>query len=258
MSNYLVIKTTLCIYILTTIVHLFLLTLSNGRSLIGLTMIIPLLSVFLMQKIGASLPIVYSFAFKKPKWNWLLASIVMPILMGGSIHYYFLYTNRGTFLVTNIADLFPLLIIGLTISTFSALLEEIVWRGNFHFYLRQYYGLWQTACITGAIWSLWHLPIALFYKSYNMPLLGLIIYLLLLYGISLILSLFREYGQSIMPVAILHGMLNVFFLSDGYQMSVSLDVQEGVKGAIILLLFVCFFLSRHIFVTYTIKRRILQ
>ncbi|MFJ7646984.1 CPBP family intramembrane glutamic endopeptidase [Lysinibacillus sp. NPDC097279] len=249
MSNYLVIKTTLCIYILTTIVHLFLLTFSNGRSLIGLTMIIPLLSVFLMQKIGASLPIVYSFAFKKPKWNWLLASIVMPILMGGSIHYYFLYTNRGTFLVTNIADLFPLLIIGLTISTFSALLEEIVWRGNFHFYLRQYYGLWQTACITGAIWSLWHLPIAL---------LGVIIYLLLLYGISLILSLFREYGQSIMPVAILHGLMNVFFLSDGYQMSISLDVQEGVKSAIILLLFVCFFLSRHIFVTYTIKRRILQ
>ncbi|MGE7840449.1 CPBP family intramembrane glutamic endopeptidase [Lysinibacillus sp. NPDC093712] len=107
-----------------------------------------------------------------------------------------------------------IVIIGLTISAFSALLEEVVWRGNIHFYLRQQYSLWQTACITGAIWSLWHLPIALFYKSYSMPFIGVTIYLLLLYGISLVLSMFREYGLSIMPVAILHGMMNVFYLSD--------------------------------------------
>lgn len=56
--------------------------------------------------------------------------------------------------------------IGLTIATISALVEEIVWRGYYHVQLRKSYSIHHTATIGACIWSVWHLPIAIFYKGY--------------------------------------------------------------------------------------------
>ncbi|QDQ03088.1 hypothetical protein FOH38_23030 [Lysinibacillus fusiformis] len=67
----------------------------------------------------------------------------------------------------------------------------------FHYYLRKQYGLWSTACVTAVIWSIWHLPIALFYKSYATPGITSFVYLLLLCMLSILLTLIREYGKSI-------------------------------------------------------------
>jgi len=133
-----------------------------------------------------------------------------------------------------------LFLIGLTISTGSALLEEIVWRGNFHVYLRQRYSFWSTAILTGVGWSLWHLPIAVLYKPYRMPAVGIPAYLLLLFVLSIVLSIIRELGQSIVPVATFHGMMNVFYLGDGQSMTVSPDNQEIVKCLVIILFLVLF------------------
>lgn len=138
---------------------------------------------------------------------------------------------------------------GLTISSFSALLEEVVWRGNFHYYFRKKYGMWTIAYITAVIWSIWHLPIALLYKPYATPEITSIIYLLLLFILSILLTMIREYGKSIVPVAIMYGMINVFYLSEG-QLSVAIDGQEMLKAiGMLLALIVCTLLIRHKFVT---------
>ncbi|WP_336634795.1 hypothetical protein [Lysinibacillus fusiformis] len=54
------------------------------------------------------------------------------------------------------------------------------------------------------------------------------------------LSIIREVGQSIVPVAIFHGMMNVFYLGDGQRMTVSPDNQEIVKCLVIILLLFLF------------------
>lgn len=73
------------------------------------------------------------------------------------------------------------------------------------------YSLIQTAIITASLWSLWHLPVALFYKNYELWFVGILSYLSLLFILSIILTYTREYGRSVLPPAILHGMFNVFF-----------------------------------------------
>ncbi|MGE7093623.1 CPBP family glutamic-type intramembrane protease [Lysinibacillus sp. NPDC048646] len=203
MKKHIVLFTTIYIYIITIISHLFLYQCENGRSLVGLTMLIPLFSVFLLQKIMMKQPIIHTFSVIKPSWKWLLVSIFLPIFMGFSYHTYIRITYSESFLFTDFTEFLLLLFMGLTISSFSALLEEVVWRGNFHYYFRKKYGMWTTAYITAVIWSIWHLPIALLYKPYATPEITSIIYLLLLFILSILLTMIREYGKSIVPVAIM-------------------------------------------------------
>ncbi len=201
MKNYVLLRTMFCIYSLTVLTHYFLTFLEHGRAFF-VTMIIPLLSVIIVQKIFTKLPILSTFSFTKPKWSWLLASIFIPFLLGLLVHSYFYLTHHPSFLIITPSQLSMLLLIGLTISTGLALLEVVVWRGNFHVYLRQRYSFWSTATLTGVGWSLWHLPIVVLYKPYMMPAVGIPAYLLHLFVLSIVLSIIREVGQSIVPVAI--------------------------------------------------------
>ncbi|WP_230874951.1 CPBP family intramembrane glutamic endopeptidase [Lysinibacillus cavernae] len=246
MKNYFLLTTTLCLYSLTLVTHYFLTFLENGRAFLGVTMVIPLVSVVLVQKIFAKMSILPTFSISKPTWPWLLASIFIPFSLGIILHFYFYVTHHDSFLIKTPFQLIFLSVIGLTISTGSAFLEEIVWRGNYHVSLRQRFSFGSTAFIIGVLWSFWHLPIALIYKLYILPGVGIPSYLVLLFVLSLVLSIVREYGQSIIPVAIFHGMMNVFYLSEGQHMTVSIEKQELIKC---LMLTVVFFLLCHRFVT---------
>jgi len=253
MKKNVLLMTTFCLYSLTFLTHYFFTFFEQRRAFLGTTMVIPLLSVILIQKIFARLPVLSTFSFTKPTWSWLLTSIFIPFSLGLLLHSYFYLTHHDSFLFKTPFQLIMLLLIGLTISTGSALLEEIVWRGNFHVYLRQHYSFWLTAFLIGLLWSFWHLPIALLYKPYIMPTVGISAYLLLLVVLSLVLSIIREWGQSIVPVAVFHGMMNVFYLSDGQNMTVSPDNQELVKC---LMLIVFFSLFCHINVTNLNNKKI--
>lgn len=234
--------------------HFFLISFENGRDFLGFTMIIPLLAVFLVQKMWGRLPIFHTFSLTKPSSKWVFISIIVPIVMGIGLHTYFYVTHGDFFLITKPLPFIALLLIGLTISAFSALVEEVIWRGNYYYYLRQRFSFWPTALFIGVIWSLWHLPIALLYKSYTTPVLSFPVYLFILFALSLVLSIIREVAQSIIPVALLHGMMNVFYLSDGQQMSVTTDFQEWLKCiGIVLLFIVCILLLRHKIVTISKK-----
>ncbi len=191
-------------------------------------MAVPLLAVILYQKLYKKQKIVHTFGISRPKIKTLLFSILFPLLLGLCLHFYF-YIYDIKFLYHHWNELGFLLLVGLTIGSLSAVLEEIIWRGNFHYYLRKKYSFMQTAIITASLWSSWHLPVAIFYKNYEFRLVGILSYLSLLFILSIILTYTREYGHSVVPPAILHGMFNVFYLTDGLQNKWDASLIEFIK-----------------------------
>ena len=91
------------------------------------------------------------------------------------------------------------------------------------------YSFMQTAIIIALLWSSWHLPIAIFYKNYEFQLVGILSYLSLLFILSIILTYTREYDGSVISPAILHGMFNVFYLTDVVQNKWDASLIELIK-----------------------------
>ncbi|PFZ00328.1 CPBP family intramembrane metalloprotease, partial [Bacillus wiedmannii] len=147
------------------------------------------------------------------------------------------YIYNIKFLFNYCNELGFLLLIGLTIAALSAFLEEIIWRGNFHYHLRKKYSLKQTAIITASLWSLWHLPVSIFYKNYELWFVGILSYLSLLFILSIILTYTREYSHSVITPAILHGMFNVFYLTDGVETKWDISLMELIKFILLVIVF---------------------
>lgn len=223
-------------YCLTSLVYIILLNIENGRNYLGFTMVIPLLAAILYQKLYKKQKIVHTFGISRPKIRTLIFSILFPILLGLCLHFYF-YIYNIKFLFNYCNELGFLLLIGLTIAALSAFLEEIIWRGNFHYHLRKKYSLKQTAIITASLWSLWHLPVSIFYKNYGLWFGGILSYLSLLFILSIILTYTREYSRSVITPAILHGMFNVFYLTDGVETKWDISLMELIKFILLVIVF---------------------
>ncbi len=223
-------------YCLTSLVYISLLNIENGRNYLGFTMIIPLLAAILYQKLYKKQKIVHTFGISRPKIRTLIFSILFPIILGLCLHFYF-YIYNIKFLFNHYNELGLLLLIGLTIAALSAFLEEIIWRGNFHYHLRKKYSLKQTAIITASLWSLWHLPVSIFYKNYELWFVGILSYLSLLFILSIILTYTREYSHSVITPAILHGMFNVFYLTDGVETKWDISLMELIKFILLVIVF---------------------
>ncbi|EMN7727530.1 TPA: CPBP family intramembrane metalloprotease [Bacillus thuringiensis] len=236
MNRNIVYHSTLCMYCLTSLVYIILLNIENGRNYLGFTMVIPLLAAILYQKLYTKQKIVHTFGISRPKIKTLIFSILSPILLGLCLHFYF-YIYNINFLFHHWNELGVLLLIGLTIAAFSAFLEEIIWRGNFHYHLRKNFSLKQTAIITASLWSLWHLPVSIFYKNYEFQLIGILSYLSLLFILSIILTYTREYSRSVITPAILHGMFNVFYLTDGVETKWDISLMELIKFILLVIVF---------------------
>ncbi|MDA1679149.1 CPBP family intramembrane glutamic endopeptidase [Bacillus cereus group sp. TH152-1LC] len=236
MNRNIVFHSTLCMYCLTSLVYIILLNIENGRNYLGFTMVIPLLAAILYQKLYKKQNIVHTFGISRPKIKALIFSILFPILLGLCIHFYF-YIYNVKFLFHHYNELGFLLLIGLTIAALSAFLEEIIWRGNFHYHLRKKYSLKQTAIITASLWSLWHLPVSIFYKNYEFQLVGILSFLSLLFILSIILTYTREYSRSVIIPAILHGMCNVFYLTDGVETKWDISLMELIKFILLVIVF---------------------
>lgn len=207
-------------------------------------MVLPLLAVILYQKLFKKQKIVHTFGISRPKIKTLIFSILFPLLLGLCLHFYFhIYDIK--FLYHDWNELGFLLLVGLTIGSLSALLEEIIWRGNFHYYLRKKYSFMQTAIIIASLWSSWHLPVAIFYKNYEFQFVGILSYLSLLFILSLILTYTREYGGSAISPAILHGMFNVFYLADVEQNKWDASLIELIKFIILAIILGMMYLIHH-------------
>ncbi|MCM3088034.1 CPBP family intramembrane metalloprotease [Bhargavaea ginsengi] len=215
------------IYLVTFFVHTVLIWLEDGRAVLGAVMAVPLIVVFAYQALYCKLQVRSTLGLHRPTLKNMVFSILLPVLLGIIFHVYLSFQDMQ-FLVEQEKELGLLLVSGLTVASLSALLEEVVWRGNLHHLLRKKHSLFRTAIITAAVWSLWHLPIAVFYKGYENLWVGITSYIGLLFLISIMLTYVREIGRSVIPAAILHGMLNVFYLSGGLQ-SVTAEQEELSK-----------------------------
>ncbi|MED0982206.1 CPBP family intramembrane metalloprotease [Bacillus paramycoides] len=245
-NRSIVYHSTLCIYCLTSLVYIILLNIENSRNCLGFTMVVPLLAVILYQKLYKKQKIVHTFGISRPTLKSLIFSILFPLLLGLCLHFY-LYIYNIKFLFNHCNELGSLLLIGLTIAALSALLEEIIWRGNFHYHLRKKYSLTQTAIITASLWSLWHLPVSIFYKNYEFWFVGILSYLSLLFILSIILTYTREYSRSVITPAILHGMFNVFYLTDGVETKWDISLIELIKFILLAIVFgMMYFIHRKI------------
>lgn len=234
---------TIWIYIITSMYHYFIARTEEPRAYLGLSMIIPLLIFLILHIVQCKKIEIQHFAFKKPKSAPLLLSIVLPIVLGFFVHTYLFLTNQGTFLFVEPKELLILLALGLTITTISALLEEIIWRGYYHNRLREIYSFHKTAFIIASIWSFWHFPIALLYKGYTNLIIGIISYLVILFFTSYLLSYLRERSGSIIPATFFHGLMNVFYFDDGVQIHLSLHTIELTKCIILSLFFVAIYIK---------------
>lgn len=207
-------------------------------------MVVPLLAVISYQTLYKKQKIVHTLGISLPKIKALIFSILFPLLLGLCLHFYF-YIYDIKFLYHHWNELGFLLLVGLTVGSLSALLEEIIWRGNFHYYLRKKYSFVQTAIIIASLWSSWHLPIAIFYKNYEFQLVGILSYLSLLFILSIILTYTREYGGSVISPAILHGMFNVFYLTDVIQNKWDASLIELIKFIILAIILGMMYLIHH-------------
>ena len=204
------------IFLVTFLVHAILVNLEDGRAFLGAVMAVPLIVVFVYQAGYCKIQVRSTLGLFRPTLKSMVFSTLFPVLLGITFHVYLSFQDMR-FLFEQEKELGLLFVIGLTVASLSALLEEVVWRGNFHHHLRKNHSLFRTAVITAAVWSLWHLPIAVFYKGYGELWTGITSYIGLLFLISITLTYVREVGRSVIPAAILHGMLNVFYLSGGLQ-----------------------------------------
>jgi membrane protease YdiL (CAAX protease family) len=105
-----------------------------------------------------------------------------------------------------------LLVIGTISAIFTALGEEIGWRGLLVPELAKVTTFTKTALLSGIIWSIWHYPMLLF-AGYNMgtpALYAIICFTISVVGLSVVFAWLRLKSGSIWPAVLLHASHNLF------------------------------------------------
>lgn len=182
----------------------------SSLNLIGIPMIFPFISVIIVQKLIFKQKLKGSFSISCKPNIWFLYSILIPILMA-------LFLNMAKIIQFNTViftqkELIQNILIGLSIASISALLEELAWRG-FLFSELKHLGIVKSSLIIGVIWSLWHTPVAIWYKYPDNPLQGAIINFIQMFVISIIITYIRDRSESIFAPTLMHGMFNTMILS---------------------------------------------
>ena len=101
---------------------------------------------------------------------------------------------------------------GLALSMAFALGEEIGWRGFLTPQLTRQFGFKAGALLTGAIWTLWHLPLVFFadYNNTTPSLFGVSCFTALMLGMSVIMAWLRLRSGSLWTAAVFHASHNQF------------------------------------------------
>lgn len=182
---------------LTLVFHILIPFAKSPKSFLGFAMIIPLLSVVIVQKMIYKKKVIPTLGFSIGQLQWYFIAIVIPISLSFSINW-------------TLEQFILMMVIGLTISTFSAILEEVAWRG---FLRRELKGISRikTYFITACIWSIWHIPVAVLYKYTDNIFYNTLLYCGQLFLFSFIINWLRDKSNSVIPASLFHGMLNVFY-----------------------------------------------
>jgi len=177
----------------------------------------------LMWSPGAA-AIVLSLVFKKSRalgWRpgkprYLLTAYFLPIAYSLPVYALVWLTGLGKLDLANLPSLPGLLTFAsgtVLLSMFSALGEEIGWRGFLLPRLTQLMGFTRATLLSGLIWVLWHSPLILFadYDTGNTPAAyALLCFFILVMGISFAFSYLRLASASLWPAVLLHASHNAF------------------------------------------------
>ncbi len=206
-------------YLLTLLFHIGL-QLAGGRAnpvvsnLFGIPMVFPFISVIIVLK-GIYKQKLLPYLGLSLKFNvWFLYALIIPILMAVFMNASGLAVfNNEALVIADAVKIFLMhVLLGLSIAAFSALFEEVAWRGFLHGELR-YLGILKSSILIAIVWAAWHIPLAIWYQYPLHPVEGTLIRLLLLFLISLIISYIRFKARSVIAAAIIHGVLNELILS---------------------------------------------
>jgi len=137
-------------FVLTILLHILIPLSKNPAGLLGIAMIIPLISVVIVQKAIYREKVIPTLGFSHTQFRWYLLAVIIPIILSFDLNWTF---KQFIFMMA----------IGLTVSTLSAMLEEVAWRG---FLRKELNGLGKLKIylFTAFIWSIWHIPVAILYK----------------------------------------------------------------------------------------------
>ncbi|MBZ9608739.1 CPBP family intramembrane metalloprotease [Clostridium estertheticum] len=202
-------------YIITLLFYLILQVIGGKSSpiavdLLGVPMILPFISVIIVQKFIFKQKLKGCLGISFRPNSWFLFSILLPMLMAlvinviSIIQFNNIIFSKKTFIIN--------IIIGLSISAVSALIEELAWRG-FLFNELKHIGMIKSSLLIGFIWAVWHTPVSIWYKYPNNSIKGAIINFIQMFVISIIITYIREKSESIFAAAIMHGMFNTMILS---------------------------------------------
>lgn len=103
--------------------------------------------------------------------------------------------------------------IGLISGLISGLGEEIGWRGLFVPELAKLFSYRTTVLISGAVWTLWHLPMIVFggYTNPDLPVwYAVLMFTIMVMGINFAFGWLRLKSGSLWPAAVLHASHNLF------------------------------------------------
>jgi membrane protease YdiL (CAAX protease family) len=157
------------------------------------------------------LPVLYCLIVYGFTWSSQLGNVPNPEFFQA------LQTNYGiSFEQEGIALLIFIMIMA-TFGVFSGLIsgagEEIGWRGFLVPELCKSMSFTKAMLLSGAIWAAWHMPLLLF-ADYNMPgvpkLYALIMFVIMVMGISFAFGWLRLKSGSLWPAALLHASHNLF------------------------------------------------
>ncbi|WP_416389372.1 CPBP family intramembrane glutamic endopeptidase [Paraclostridium bifermentans] len=129
------------------------------------------------------------------------------------------------------------ILIGLSIASFSALIEELSWRGFLYNEL-SYLSLFKVLTFISFVWAFWHTPVAILYKYPIIPLIGSIINFIQMFFISLIITYIRYKSNSILAASFSHGLFNTLVLSSCIAKIDSIFISILLSALIVFILFI--------------------
>lgn len=212
---------------------------STSMSIATLYMFVPLVSVFITQKIFHKGELKESIGLKFT-WNrwfvaaWLLPFIIAAAALGISIlvpgasftlgmeglmeRYSKLITPEQLAALKQQMAVLPVhpalisllqaFIAGITVNALFAFGEEAGWRGFLLGELR-HLGFWNSSLVIGIVWGIWHAPLILMGHNYpEHPQSGVFMMIVFCMLFSPLLTLVREKSGSVLAAAILHGTFN--------------------------------------------------
>ena len=162
--------------------------------------------------LGYVIPLAYCIVVYGVTWLSGLGGFTdAPIL--AAVSQYSTHASPPLLTVIYIANL---AVFGLLGGLISGTGEELGWRGMLLPELMKVTSFNKATLITGAIWTLWHLPLILFadYITPGIPRwYGVIMFTLMVTGLNFVFSWLRSQSGSFWPAAVLHASHNLFIQS---------------------------------------------